>query len=271
MLVIDNNKDLKEYTKMLFPHAFKILRIHQDAEDAVQDSLSNYFSNERGGIENIKGYLVKSVINQSINIKNKRKRVSYADVWPAEPVTSEEADNNINLSEIASYSLRILMEKLNPRERAVFILKEAFGYSHQEIADLISGSIELSRQLLTRGKNKLSSAGHKSKKTIRDVVPESSLNNYVQAIRDRDAAIMEHLLLSDIAFSDNDNRKVEKKRRPCYGEISELLFFVYQKFLITYKIYATKISHQFHCVSITSRIADSYYQTIIIGMVRFQE
>lgn len=271
MLVTDNDNDLKEYTKMLFPHAFKILGIHHDAEDAVQESLSNYFSNERGGIQNIKGYLVKSVINQSININNKRKRVSYDDVWSKEPITSEEADSNINLSEVASYSLRILLEKLNPRERAVFILKEAFGYSHQEIADLISGSIEQLRQLLSRGKNKLSPSGQKSKKTINDEVPESILNKYVKAIRGRDVAAMEHLLLQDIAFYGDNESSIKKKRQPCYGEISELLFFVYQKFQITYKIYATKISHQFHCVSITTRIADSYYQTIIIGMVRFQE
>lgn len=271
MLVIENDRDLKEYSKILFPHAFKILGVHQDAEDAVQDSLSNYFSDERDGVENVKGYLVKSVINQSINIKNKRKRLSYVADWPEEPVTSEGADNNIILSEMAFSSLQILLQKLNPRERAVFILKEAFGYSHQEIADVISASLEQSRQLLARGKNKLSRVEQKSKKPIRNVVSESILNKYVEAIRDGDAAAIENLLLSEIAVFDNENRSIKKSSPSYYGEISELVFFVCQKLQVTYKIYATKISHQLHCVSITTRIAGSYYQTTIIGMVRLCE
>ncbi len=48
--------------------------------------------------------------------------------------------------------LLILMEKLNPKERAVFILKEGFGYAHEEIAEVLSATVENSRQLLSRAK-----------------------------------------------------------------------------------------------------------------------
>lgn len=246
MLSTNTSNQLKGYSQMLFPYAYNILGVYQDAEDAVQDVLSNYFANQREDIKNIKGYLVKSVINQSINIKNKRKKVSYEDIWLPEPIATEEADDNINLRDIASYSLLILLEKLNPKERAVFILKEAFGYSHQEIADVLSGSVEQSRQLLSRGKSKLSSTKPKSKKLERDIMPEGVLDKYINAIRGRDTETLENLLSSDITFfaDGGDKVQVAKKRCAGYTEVSELLFFVYHKFQASYKIYATLINHQ---------------------------
>ena len=245
-MAIMNYSLQKDYHKMLFPYVYNILGISQDAEDAVQDVMFNYFSNQGEGINNIKGYLVKSVINQSINIKNKRKKVTYDDVWLPEPIATEEADDNINLREIASYSLLILLEKLNPRERAVFILKEAFGYSHQEIADVLSSTVEQSRQLLSRGKSKLSSPKPKSKKSGSDIAQEGILDKYIQAIRGRDTATLENLLSSDITFfaDGGENVQVAKKRSSGYAEVSELLFFVYHKFLASYKIYAAEINHQ---------------------------
>ena len=245
-MAIMNYSLQKDYHKMLFPYAYNILGISQDAEDAVQDVMFNYFSNQGEDINNIKGYLVKSVINQSINIKNKRKKVTYDDVWLPEPIATEEADDNINLREIASYSLLILLEKLNPRERAVFILKEAFGYSHQEIADVLSSTVEQSRQLLSRGKSKLSSPKPKSKKSGSDITQEGILDKYIQAIRGRDTATLENLLSSDIAFfaDGGENVQVAKKRSSGYAEVSELLFFVYHKFQASYKIYAAEINHQ---------------------------
>ncbi len=67
----------------------------------------------------------------------------------------EKPDTNINREEIISYSILMLLEKLNPKERAVFILKEAFNYSHTEIADALSFSVENSRKLLSRAKKSL--------------------------------------------------------------------------------------------------------------------
>ena len=246
MLTTNTSILFKDYSKMLFPYAYNILGIYQDAEDAVQDILSNYFSNQKEDIKNIKGYLVKSVINQSINIKNKRKKISYADVWLPEPIATEAADDNINLRDIASYSLLILLEKLNPKERAVFILKEAFGYSHHEIADVLSGSVEQSRKLLSRGKSKLNSSKSNSKKLGSHMVPEGILYRYINAIRGRDTAMLEKLLSNDITFfaDGGDKVQVAKKRCAGYSEVSELLFFVYEKFQASYKIYNAIINHQ---------------------------
>ena len=66
---------MKEYQKTLFPYSYNILGSAEDARDAVQDVLSKYIEEPREGITNEKGYLIKSVINHAINIKNRRKKI----------------------------------------------------------------------------------------------------------------------------------------------------------------------------------------------------
>ena len=121
---------MKDYQSILFPYAYNILGSSEDAKDAVQDVLYKYLASPREGIENEKNYLIRSVVNRSIDIKNSKKKIVPDDVWLPEPIATEKADTDINLSDIVTYSLMVLMEQLNPKERAVFILKEGFGYSH---------------------------------------------------------------------------------------------------------------------------------------------
>ena len=124
------------YLKTLFPYAYNILGSADDAIDVIQDVMLKHVSHRKEDLENEKGYLIKSVVNQSINLKKRNRRAVGERVWLPEPV--EMADSNIKKEEILSYSMLVLLEKLNPKERAVFILKEAFDYSHQEIADALS-------------------------------------------------------------------------------------------------------------------------------------
>lgn len=184
---------VKDYYKYLFPYAYNFLNVYADAEDVVQEVLFKYLSYQKEGIDNIKGYLVRSVINQSIEIKKKRKRIVYSNTVFDEPVAAEKADTNINSRENASYALRILLKRLNARERAVFILKEGFDYSHQEIADLLLCTVEQSRQLLSRGKRKLTTK-RKLKVNSADSLDSSVLNKYVDIIRHRDTEALERLL-----------------------------------------------------------------------------
>lgn len=146
---------VKDYQTILFPYAYNILGAVEDAKDAIQDVLYNYLAASREHIDNEKNYLIKSVINQALNIKQKKKQVKLGDVWLPEPVATDSVDTNINLDDVASYSMLVLLEQLNPKERAVFILKESFGYSHEEIAEVLTITVEGSRKLLSRARTRL--------------------------------------------------------------------------------------------------------------------
>jgi RNA polymerase sigma factor (sigma-70 family) len=239
---------MKDYHTILFPYAYNILGSSDDAKDAVQDVLSNFISSPREGIENVKGYLIKSVINQSINIKNKRKKLRHGEVWLPEPVATEGADTNINLRDIVSYSLMVLLEQLNPKERAVFILKEGFGYSHEEIAEVLSSTVEHSRKLLSRARIKLDQLHQPARPATasEEKLSVEFLEKYVQAIRNRDTHTLENLLSHDITYYADGGDTIKVIKKICMGihEVADLLIFVHQKFQLSQTVVPASVNHQ---------------------------
>ncbi len=237
---------MTNYTSLLFPYAYNILGSAEDAKDTVQDVLTNHFAQAREGIENEKAYLIKSVINHAINVKTRRKPTVQPDIWLPEPVATESADANLHLKDILSYSLLVLLEKLNPKERAVFILKESFDYTHEEIAEILGMAEENSRQLLSRAKSKLFKPGPSKEINLRDQRTNTLLQNFIDAIRDRNLEKLEGLLAQDIAFYADGGGKVKVVRTICNGqsEVAQLLIYVYEKFQSRSTVKIIELNHQ---------------------------
>jgi RNA polymerase sigma factor (sigma-70 family) len=234
---------MKDYQTILFPYAYNILGSAEDARDAVQDVLYKCLSGGQKEMENEKAYLIKAVINQSINIREKNKNIRYGDGWLPEPIATEESDRAVQLDDIAAYSLLILLEKLSPKERAVFILKEGFGYAHEEIAEVLSATPENSRQLLTRAKRTLDA----DKQIGRLEKPQQLLlQQFLQALRDKDIPALEHLLTADIQYAADGGGviNVVAKHRSGIHEVIDLMLLVYARFLATATCIPTIINHQ---------------------------
>src|SRR5690606_20795894 len=142
-------------SKKLFSYAYNILGNIDDSKDVIQDVLIKFNEKDISLISNKNAYLVKAVINQSINLKKKNDRERQQKITLPEPLVTNQGENKIELDEILDYSMLVLLDTLNTKERAVFLLKEAFDYEHNEIAEILIVSIENSRQLLTRAKKKL--------------------------------------------------------------------------------------------------------------------
>ena len=239
-------KQLKDYKNILFPYAYNILGSAEDAKDAVQDILTKYITSQNENVDNIKAYLIKSVINRSINIKNRRKRIDYNDVWLPEPIATEQTDTNINMKEILSYSMLILLEKLNAKERAVFILKEAFGYSHSDIAEMLSTTEENSRKLLSRAKTKLGNSVSQDRLTTEETIAPGYLERYIDVIRNRDIDELIKLLSDDITVASDGGGKVRAMRKYVTGKnrASKALFGLYHKFQKSLSAVFTMVNHQ---------------------------
>lgn len=231
---------------MLFPYAYNILGTAEDAKDAIQDVLYNFLAAGKEGMNDPKNYLIRSVINQSINIKNKRKKLQLGDMWLPEPVDTEGADTNINLSEIVSYSLLILLEQLNARERAVFILKEAFAYAHEEIAETLSITVEHSRKLLSRAKQKIDTVHAPVSAPAKEGITPAILEKFMHAIRSRDTKSLEDLLTEDIAFYADGGSAIKVFAKKCTGiqEVADLLIFVFHKYDTGLTFTLSEINHQ---------------------------
>lgn len=239
---------MEDYQKILFPYAYNILGSVEDAKDTVQEVLTNHVAAQREGIENEKNYLIRSVINQAITSKNRSKRiVRQSAVWLPEPVaTDDAADRNLHLKDILSYSLLVLMEKLNATERAVFILKESFDYSHQEIAEVLSITEEHSRKLLSRSKSKLFKPGATPRTPERDAHTSVILENYIEAIRQRDTQRLENMLSADIVLFADGGGKIRVVADTCSGiaEVAQLVLRAFHTYQSKSRILFTWINHQ---------------------------
>jgi RNA polymerase sigma factor (sigma-70 family) len=232
--------------KILFPYAYNILGSAEDAKDVIQDVLSHYIGTPPEGVENEKNYLIRSVINRAINAKKrKRKTIGQSEIWLPEPVaTDDAADRNLYLKDILSYSLLVLLEKLQATERAVFILKESFDYTHLEIAGVLSITEGHSRKLLSRAKAKLFKPGPGAKD--RDAQPFVLLERYLDAIKRRDTPQLEKLLSADIAYFADGGRHLRVLKKSCTGvtAVADLAILAYHRFLARLTLRLIRVNYQ---------------------------
>lgn len=222
--------EIDQLRPTLKTYAYNICGSLAEAEDVVQDVLLKFLELDHRDIANVKAYLIRMVINHAINQKKKLKKelLNYPGEWLPEPVATERADAGINRSALLSYSLTVLLEKLNPRQRAVFILKEAFDYEHTEIAELLAIKPELSRQLLARAKKSIGDP-----KVPQDsLVPESFLNRYLSVLQSGDMERLENLLNEDIVSISDGGGKAKAAIKPVRGKksVAALLIGLYAKF-----------------------------------------
>ena len=240
---------MKNYQSLLFPYAYNILGSAEDAKDAVQDVVLKYTS-KGFQPDNEKNYLIKGVINQAINMKRRKKKMQPHDEWLPEPVSTERADLGVELRELVSYSLLFLLERLNPKERAVYILKEAFAYTHEEIAEALSISVENSRQLLSRASKKVNANTPETPKAERQTAlseqSRESIDRFVFAIRNKDLDQLHHLLSEDISYHADGGGKIKVVKKYCTGirEVAELLAYVYHTYQRKTTIKPAIVNHQ---------------------------
>lgn len=235
--------DLKNYQNKLFPYAYNILGSVEDAKDVVQDVVTKYLSLERKTIENETGYLIKSIINRSINLKNHKHKTTTNKVWLPEPFSTEDVADSIDRDTILSYSLLTLLEKLTAKERAVFILKEAFDFSHKEIAESIDSSVENSRKILSRARIKLTDYRTAQNNQLHNT---SYLNRYLETIKNGNVSDLKELLSEDIllAADGGENIKVVRELTTGVFATSKLLVYVYKAFLSGLKYKVSFVNHQ---------------------------
>lgn len=228
---------------MLTSYAYNILGSYEDAKDIVQDVMLEMINRTGAHISNEKAYLTRSVINRAINARNKLQKMQagYPGQWLPEPVATETADAELNQKDILSYSLMVLLEKLDAKQRAVFILKEAFSYEHEEIAEVLDISTENSRKILSRARKELQN------ETINEVVktPTECLDKYMEVIRSRDIKKLEQLLSNEIVLVSDGGGKAKAALNPLIGVENAALFLsgIFNKFYYDRKFEFGEVNH----------------------------
>lgn len=144
-----------DYHSLLYPIAYNMLGDVDDAQDVVQETMLKWLSIETPNVQNVQAYLVKTVVNKCLNFIRDKKRAHKHQLAIAEDETQVSIPSLIEQGPALSLSMLAMLERLSPIERAVFLLKDIFGYSHREIAEILAISEANCRQILRRARRHL--------------------------------------------------------------------------------------------------------------------
>ncbi len=154
MDIYTNNSDiLGDYRPQLFATAYKMTQSMAEAEDILQDAQLALLAVNAASISSPRAYLMRTVVNKSINSINKRKLINYPGIDLPEPLTEHKCAS-ISQYDV-TYGLLLLLQRLNPQERAVFILRESFDYEYAEIAEILDITTDNCRQIYHRSKERV--------------------------------------------------------------------------------------------------------------------
>lgn len=222
------------YKAKLLPFAYNIVGDLLEAEDIVQETLNKYYLEPQQNVIKPFNYLAKSVINKSINHKKllRTRKEMYPGEWLPVPVYTEETIySKVDKSHILNYSLLVLMERLKPYERAVFILKETYDFPHQDIAAFLEITDDNSRQILKRAKQKLQPQISHPLSIKKE--NEKILKQLSRAIQNMDVEGVKHLLSASIQATSDGGSKVSAAKNILAGEdrVYKFLKALWHKYL----------------------------------------
>jgi RNA polymerase sigma-70 factor (ECF subfamily) len=147
------------HRNLLFTVAYELLGSAADAEDVLQESWLRWASVDQGGIRDPRAYLVRIVTRQALNYLRtvSRRREDYVGEWLPEPLlTTPDIAEDVELAENVSIAMLTVLETLGPAERAVFVLREVFDLSYDEIAGAVGKTPDAVRQIAHRAREHVS-------------------------------------------------------------------------------------------------------------------
>ena len=203
-----------EYRNLLFAVAYRILGSAADAEDAVQDAWLRWSAADRSQVADPKAYLVRIVSNLSMDRLHSAqvRRETYVGPWLPEPILTSGDPADL---ESVSMAMLVVLESLSPLERAVFVLKEVFGFTHGEIAAAVDRSEDTVRQAAHRARNNVESRRprfHADRGRRREVT-----ERFLAAAGGGDINTLMELLAPDVTLWTDGGGKVRQALRPVFG------------------------------------------------------
>jgi RNA polymerase sigma-70 factor (ECF subfamily) len=209
----------QSYRPLIFSIAYRMLGAASDAEDVVQDVWMRYAESKPEDLRSLKAWLTTVTARLCLDrLKSARAtREQYIGPWLPEPIlTSEERpDAVLQRHESVTLAFLVLLETLSPEERAVFLLREVFDYSHDEIAGMLEISAANSRQILHRARERV--AAGRPRADSDEPIKRELARRFVAAFTSGDATELTNLLAADVKFFGDGGGKVAAARRPLVG------------------------------------------------------
>lgn len=218
-----------QHRGLLFSIAYRMLGSRADAEDMLQETFLRWQQASGAEIRDPRAFLVTVITRLCINqLQSARvKREQYFGQWLPEPLMTKVAADSPVISGIdgsLSMAFLLLLERLTPMERAVFLLREVFDYDYAEVAEMIGQSEVNCRQILRRAKQ------HVTEDRPRfDVSPQEQqrmLQQFLEATAHGDMQGLLALLSKDVVLYTDGGGKATAVPNPIYGADHVARFFM---------------------------------------------
>jgi RNA polymerase sigma-70 factor (ECF subfamily) len=214
---------------LLFSIAYRMLGSASDAEDILQDAWMRYQTADASSIRSPKAFAATIVARLCLDrLKSARAaREQYIGPWLPEPILTSEMktpDAALQQAESVTLAFLVLLEKLSPEERAVFLLKDIFGYEHAEVAEMLAMTVENSRQLLHRAKERLTA--DRPRLTGTTASRRAVAERFARAFATGNGSELTEILARDVGMWSDGGGKASAARRPLLGRDEVLNFLV---------------------------------------------
>ncbi|MEY9935025.1 RNA polymerase sigma-70 factor (ECF subfamily) [Catenulispora sp. GP43] len=213
------DEEFEDLRPLLFSIAYRILGSVAEAEDAVQDTWLRWQGTATQPAS-AKAFLSAVVTRISIDVLRSARvrREEYVGPWMPEPLLSdpyEDPERAAELADSVSMAALLLLERLSPLERAVFVLREVFGFGFPEVASAVGRSEAACRQLAVRARRHMHDGRPRFEADRRE--RDELAERFFDAFREGDVAGLRELLAADVSLVGDSGGKAPLVAQEAYG------------------------------------------------------
>jgi RNA polymerase sigma-70 factor (ECF subfamily) len=205
---------------LLFTIVYEILGSATESDDVLQDSYLRWAEVDLATVRDTKSYLAQLVTRQALNAvrASARRREDYIGPWLPEPLLLDDRDasSDVVLAESVSMAMLVILETLTPDERAVFVLREVFGFDYDEIAGAVGKSVATVRQVAHRARDHVQ-ARRKRFQPVDSAQTAELTEQFMAAATTGDLDGLLSMLAPDATWTADSGGKATAARRPVVG------------------------------------------------------
>jgi RNA polymerase sigma-70 factor (ECF subfamily) len=208
--------------------AYRLLGSASDAEDAVQDTFLRWQAADRERVETPEAWLTKVLTNLCLNqlTSARARRETYVGMWLPEPVLAGDRMlgpvDTAEQRESVSMAVLTLLERLSANERAVYVLREAFGYSHGEIAEILDITESNCQQIYRRAKQHV--ATDRARAEVDGATARKIVEEFLAAATSGETRRLVRLLTDDAMSAGDGGGKIPARTTPIIGALAVARF-----------------------------------------------
>lgn len=215
---------------LMFQIAYRMLGNVADAEDIVQDVFSQYLQLDRHEIVNEKAYLAKMTTNRCLNLLQsaRRLRETYVGPWLPEPMPDHAETGPpayAELRESVGYAYFVLLQRLSPLERAVYLSREVLGFEYSDIAEMLDKTELSCRKTFSRARNKLGENLKSFEEKTVARAQEQFVEAFLKACETGNFKPLLSMLMDEVSIVSDGGGKVRAAINPILGIKRTLAFF----------------------------------------------